>query len=298
MNKIFIYLIIILLFLISGCKKESSESSQLKIITTIFPLYDFTKEIGKDKVQVSMLLPLGSEVHSYEPTPLDIIKINECSIFIYIGKSMEEWIDQILKSIKNNINIIEIEKYIDMLSEDNKTKDPHIWLDFEIDQKIVNLITKELIKKDPVNKEFYGENAKNYNLRLKDLDNIYRESLEKCELKTILYGGHFAFGYLAKKYGLKHFSPYKGFTPEAEPTPQNIAELIDIINKNKIEYLFYEELLEPKVAKAIMESTGVKLELLHAAHNLSQDEFEKNVNFLQIMEKNLIKLKKALKYKE
>ena len=113
-----------------------------------------------------------------------------------------------------------------------------------------------------------------------------------------MYGGHFAFGYLAKRYGLNHISPYSGFTPNSEPTPQKIIELIENIKKHKIEYLFYEELLEPKVAKVISSSTGVKLELLHAAHNLTKDEFSNKITFLSIMYDNLEKLKKGLKYKE
>jgi len=125
----------------------------------------------------------------------------------------------------------------------------------------------------------------------------YKETIARCELKTIMYGGHFAFGYLAKKYGLTHISPYAGFTPNSEPTPQKIAELIDIIKKNNVEYLFYEELLDPKVTNAISKATGVTPMLLHGAHNVSKDELLKNVGFMEIMEENLEKLKKGLKYK-
>ncbi len=304
---IFVFFLITIFFGILSCKKES-KSDKIRIITTIFPLYDFAKQVGKDKIEVSMLLPPGAEAHSFEPTPQDIVKINESSIFIYISEYMEPWASKILKTIKKDIIIIEAGKDIEMLEHDEdehdehgdeeQHKDPHIWLDFEIDQKIVLKIAEELGKIDPLNREFYFDNAKNYNSQLEDLDKRYRETIKKCELKTIMYGGHFAFGYLAKRYGLTHISPYKGFTPNSEPAPQNISELIDTIKKNKIEYLFYEELLDPKVAKAIASATGVKLELLHAAHNLSKQELEQNITFLQIMEDNLVKFKKALRYKE
>jgi zinc transport system substrate-binding protein len=305
-------------------------------------LYDFTKEIGGNKLEVTMLLVPGKEAHSYEPTPKDIIRINESSLFIYIGQAMEPWVKDILASISNNkTNILEIGNTIPMIDtreintsqheeneqdhhhakdhhhkkEDHKdheanqkvkhagephehhAQDPHIWLDFELAQKTVALIAIELGKIDGANKEFYLENAKRYQEKLGLLDQKYRETILRCQLRTIMYGGHFAFGYLAKRYGLKYISPYAGFSSNAEPTPHKIAFLIEQIKKYQIDTLFIEELLEPKVAQTISSETGVKLEILHGAHNLSQEEFTKNLRFLEIMEVNLEKLKQGLKYK-
>ncbi len=448
MRKLIIGLLSLTLLFTTICCKKESQSGKINIVSSIFPLYDFVKEVGKDKVNVSVILPPGAEAHSFDPTPQDIVKINESSMFIYIGETMEPWAHDIIKSVKNDkLVVLEAGKNIEMIAaeelhhehgedehsfewagafnlqkgdyyltfskthgeyadptmkmvvlkstksgrdsieenekkaedllnststlvENNKElqininnqllfnkksdktvfvlhitepgthvlftehmpsefenkehffknsnkddikptamepeeehhhhggKDPHIWLDFEIDQKIVFTIAEELSKIDPANKDFYLDNARNYNQKLAEIDKKYRDTIEKCELKTILYGGHFAFGYLARRYGLTYISPYEGFTPNSEPTPQKIAELIDLIKQNKIEYLYYEELLDPKVAKSISNSTGVKLELLHAAHNLSKDEFNKDITFLQIMDENLIKLKQGLKYKE
>lgn len=325
-NLAVIFLCILLSLLTISCKK-TTENKKIKIITSIFPLYDFTREVGKDRVDVLIILPPGTEAHSFEPTPMDIVRINESAMFIYIGETMEPWAHDIINSIrKDTLTVIEACRDIEMISEDehhgeeehsegedsekgvehheddnhhsHNGKDPHIWLDFEIDKKIVNSIAEKLGEIDPANKDFYLENAKNYNEKLTKLDTNYKETLDKCQLKTIMYGGHFAFGYLAKRYGLVHVSPYDGFSPNLEPTPQKIAELIEIIKKEKIEYLFYEELLDPKVAKSISSSTGVKLELLHASHNLTKNEIDNNTNFISIMENNLTKLKKALKYKE
>ena len=343
-NKLFFLCVIsVYLFTVVSCAQKVS-NKKINVISTIFPLYEFVKEVGKGKVNVSMILPPGAEAHSFEPTPQDIVKINESSMFIYTGEEMEPWAHDIIKSLKNqNLVILEACHNIKMLEESEHRcehekdghkpsefennehflkdksskdiepaameteeenrhhhggKDPHIWLDFEINQKIVLAIAEELSKLDPANKDFYKKNAEEYNAKLAMLDKKFKESIEKCELKTIMYGGHFAFGYLAKRYGLTYISPYKGFSPNSEPTPQKIAELIDLIKKNKIEYLYYEELLDPKVAKSISNSTGVNLELLHGAHNVSKEELKKNVSFLQIMEDNLLKLKKGLKYKE
>ncbi len=339
MKKIIIYTVSIIFFalIISGCKKET-ESDKVEVITTLFPLYDFVREVGKDKVIVSIIIPPGAESHSFEPTPKDIVKINESSLFIYIGEDMEPWAHDIADSITNkNLVILEAGQVVEMIehkensNDQNKNhkdynkvhekkhnndhenmpnnkeihtsehhhheNDPHIWLDFEINQNIVNLIADELSRIDPPNKEFYLSNAKQYNKKLLALDNEYKETLTRCELKTIMYGGHFAFGYLVRRYGLTHISPYEGFTPNAEPSPQRIIELVENIKNNNIEVLYYEELIDPKVARMISDSTGVTLELLHGAHNLSRDEFNKNLSFITIMQDNLTKLKKGLKYK-
>lgn len=444
------YFLALALIIIAGlavsCGK-TEKSAKIQVLTTIFPLYDFVKEVGKDKVQVSMMMAPGTEAHSFEPTPRDIIRINESSMFVYIGENMEPWAHDILASLKNkDLAIVEAGKGIEMMSEaehhgheegkhafewagafhlkkgdyyltfakkdckyadpemkiailpssqageeaiengeglaeklfndakpekildgknisvgiiqqldfnqksdrsvyrlsidregayaiftehvpsefengdhffkDDKKKnvipiamepgeghhhhhggrDPHIWLDFVIDQMIVMAIAEKLAEIDPTNGFFYLENAKSYNLKLVELDKKYRETIGRCAFKTILYGGHFAFGYLAKRYGLRHVSPYEGFTPNTEPTPKKIAELIDTIKSGGIEYLFYEELLEPKVAETISRATGVKLEMLHGAHNVSKKELEDKVTFIGIMEENLLKLKKGLKY--
>jgi len=313
MKRLVIIFFIIFIFLVS-CKKESNEKN-ITIVTTLFPLYDFAKEVGKDRVNVVLILPPGAEPHSYEPSPKDIVKINEAKIFIYIGESLEKWADNILNSISNkDLIVIEAEKYVEeYLDEGEKEnheeneeyeekdhnhsgKDPHIWLDFEIDKNIVNKIAESLAKVDPQNRDFYFENAKIYNERLNQLDKEYKNTIEKCQIKTIMYAGHFAFGYLARRYNLIHISPYSGFSSESEPTPQKIMEMIDNIKKNNIDYIFYEELIDPKLAKIISKEANVKMELLNAAHNITKKDLEKNISFIEIMTSNLEKLKKGLKY--
>jgi zinc transport system substrate-binding protein len=173
-------------------------------------------------------------------------------------------------------------------------KDPHIWVDLANDQIMVDTIAKALVEKDPANSAFYLNNAKEYKLKLADLDRRFKETLATAKHKTIIYGGHFAFGYFAKRYGLEHDSPYDGFSPNAEPSPKAIASLIEKLKKSGIKYIYYEELLDPKVARTISQETGAKLELLHGAHNVSKDELTKGVTFIDIMEDNLRKLKVGL----
>jgi zinc transport system substrate-binding protein len=158
-------------------------------------------------------------------------------------------------------------------------------------------IANALAVNDPAGKEMYLRDAEAYKARLMDLDRRFREMFARCAKRTIIYGGHFAFGYFAARYGLDHVSPYSGFSPDAEPTPKAIAGIIDKIRETGATYIFFEELLDPKMARAIASETGAKIELLSAAHNVTKDELGEGVTFFDIMEVNMEKLKNALGYK-
>lgn len=308
--KLILAFIIIISSLFSCIKKESSD--KISISASVYPLYEFAKAVGGEKVEVSMILPPGTDIHSYEPKPMDLVRINSSDIFIYISEYLEPWAEKIINSTGNSdISIINASEGIpltesghsreesenpDTDDHNDLSKDPHIWLDFEICQTIVDKILNELIKIDPTNSEYYSYSAGLYKEKLIELDKNYIDVIKRCQSKTIITGGHFAFGRLTKRYGLNHISPYRGFTTDAEPSPQVIASMIDMIKRDKIEYIFFEELLRPKVAEAISSETGVKLELLHGAHNISKKEFQDQTSFISIMGENLEKLKKGLKY--
>ncbi|MEH0021916.1 MAG: zinc ABC transporter substrate-binding protein [Desulfobacter sp.] len=173
-------------------------------------------------------------------------------------------------------------------------KDPHIWVDLGHVQTMVDTIARAFAEKDPGNKDFYLNNAAAYKAKIAELDARFYKALSTAKHKTIIYGGHFAFGYFAKRYGLTHESPYEGFAPNAEPSPKAIAELIKSLRASGQKYIYYEELIDPKVARIISEETGATLELLHGAHNVSKDELKAGITFLDIMNDNLEKLKVGL----
>lgn len=282
--------------------------AKIEIVTTLFPTYDFAKQIGGEKVNVSLLLPPGVEPHTFEPKPKDIVKINKSDIFIYTDKYMEPWVEDLLKGIPNkNLKIVNSSAGIEFMSENDEHdedtehgghhhtgKDPHIWLDLANAQIMTDTIAKALYEKNPANKNFYMQNAEKYKARLAALDSRFKETFATAKHKTIIYGGHFAFGYFAKRYGLNYESPYKGFSPNAEPNPKAIGELINKLKTSGIKYIYYEELLDPKVARTISEATGAKLELLHGAHNVSKNELKNGITFIDIMNSNLNKLKEGL----
>jgi len=271
---------------------------KVSVVTTLFPYYDLARTIGGDKADVSLLLPPGVEPHSFEPKPSDIFKINSADIFVYTGDFMEPWAKDILVGINNKkLSVVKAGDVVNLLNGSDEGlgsgTDPHIWLDLSNSENIVDAIASAFVKKDPQNSDLYIQNAHELKNELKDLDNGFKIGLSNCQTKTLIYGGHYAFGYLIKRYGLSYFAA-QGLAPDSEPTAQDIARLISELKKDNIKYVFYEELSSPKIAETISEETGAKLLLLNAAHNISKDDMNKGVTFIDIMKENLINLRTGL----
>lgn len=272
--------------------KETQNQSRdrLAVITTLYPLYDFTRQVGKDKVSVTLLLPPGVESHSFEPKPADILRINQADIFIYTGKFMEPWTEKIISGTYNKrLTVVDASQGITLTG----AIDPHIWLDFDNAKIMAETITKTLAAKDPANKTFYEEGFKSFSGQLTALDAEYKSTLAGCKKKDIIYGGHYAFGYLAKRYGLTYMAA-EGVSADSEPTTQDLIRLIDQVKKKSVKYIFYEELTSPKIAQTLAKETNTQLLLLNAAHNLSKEQFTQGVSFINIMRSNLQNLKIGL----
>ena len=310
-------------------KEESSTQTQnnqkITVVTTLFPFYDFAKNIGGDKVEVSLLLPPGAEPHSFEPRPTDILQISSADVFIYTGDLMEPWVDDLLQGIDSrDLIIIDASQEVDLVktehghghahhdhenedaheSDHEKTLelnshyqeshlDPHFWLDFSNAQAVVKSIAQALKNVQPENQELFENNAERYNLALSNLDQKYHQQLANCSTRKIIYGGHYAFGYLAHRYNLDYIAA-QGFSPNSEITAQNLAELTEQTNQEKLNYVFYEELESSKIAEIIAKETNTETLPLSSAHNVSKKDLNENVSFISIMEKNLTNLTKGL----
>lgn len=290
--------------LVNIVQKTNTTSEKISIVTTLFPQYDFAKVIGGDKVEVTLLLPPGVEAHAYEPRPSDITKINNANVFVYTGKFMEPWAHDIVKGADKKVKIVDASLGIEMLKEEVVDEheeidhheseeehhrggvDPHVWLDFDNAKIMAENITKALTEVDPQNAEYYQNNLKTYQGRLVELDNSYKNTLFVCKSKTIVYGGHYAFGYMTKRYGLQYIA-VQGFSPDAEPTAKDMITLTEQIKKDYINYIFYEELTSPKIAETLAKETKAKLLLLNGAHNLTKKDYESGASFISIMEENL-----------
>ena len=285
----------------AGGPAGEGQAGKVKVITTLFPLYDFAKNVGGEKAEVMLLLPPGVEAHSFEPKPSDILKINNADIFVYTGKFMEPWANDVINSVEGagltavdaSAGIILEKESVHDDHEEHEGMDPHIWMDFDDAKIMIENVLNGFTAADPANKIYYERNAVALQAKLSKLDDDFRAALQGCRTRKIVYGGHYAFGYLAKRYGLQYMAA-QGFSPDAEPTANDMVNLVRQIKDNNIRYIFYEELSNPEIAKMLASETGAEMLLLNAAHNLTKDEFEGGVTFISIMEKNLLNLKTGL----
>ena len=282
-----------------SCREDHVEKvgdEKIRVITSLFPLYDFAREISGQREDVILMLPPGVEPHSFEPKPGDMLALQKADIFIYMGRAMEPWAEGLLRGVRNEkLLVVDVSKDIFADTRIRGDIDPHIWLDFSYAQKMVDAILEALLIKNGKNREFYIKNAQSYKERLADLDRRYRATLAHCERRIFLHGGHFAFNYLARRYGLNYLSAYKGFSPDTEPTPRDIAELIKNLREQGLHHIFYEELINPRVAETISRETGASLLKLNGAHNVTREEKEKGVTFLTLMDENLKNLSIGLR---
>ena len=300
-----------LVLLTPGCSRQEQKNDKLQVVTTLFPLYDFAKRIGGEKAQVSLLLPPGVEPHSFEPRPENVVRVNRADLFIYTSPVMEPWAASIIAGIdKGKVGIVEGGKGSVLLEapeadehghgephgeEHHKegAMDPHVWLDLDNARRIAGNILAAFVARDPSNKGYYEQNAAKLTGELAALDERFRQTLAQCPKKVLLHGGHYAFGYLAKRYGLTYVSA-SAVNADSEPTPAKLAELVKLMRRERLSYVYTEELLSPRVAETIARETGAKVLMLHAGHNVSRDDLERGVSFISIMEENLQNLKTGL----
>ncbi|MRR53993.1 MAG: zinc-binding protein [Deltaproteobacteria bacterium] len=302
-----------LVLLCLSCKKNPSETGapgKIQVVVSLFPLYDFTRTIGGDKVAVTLLLPPGMEAHSFEPKPDDIIRANKADLFIYTNRYMEPWAVSIANGLDPRKTLVvdtsqgvrflraghEVEHGHGHEEHSGEGMDPHIWLDFTNAQAMVDTILSALVAKDPAHREYYTANATAYKGKLQELDKRYRNGLSRCAKHIFLHGGHFAFGYLAHSYGLSYESAY-AVSANAEPSPATIAQLIRQIRQNGLRHIYTEELVEPRIADTISRETGATILKLHGAHNISKNDLAAGVTFLSLMDQNLENLRIGLQCK-
>ncbi len=316
-KKILLLLMIGLLFTVT-CKqgdRPTGENTRMEVIATIFPLYDFARNIGGDKINVTMLIPPASDAHHYELKPDDIMRIGKTDIFLFTSFEMEPWAIKVIDAVADKTNMLAVEtgqgaSFLPLPEHhehhsgsrsglnENITNhaaklDPHIWLDFDNAQKMIDNITKAFIRKDPKNSAFYEQNAREYKLRLIDLDKKYREQLSNCRTRTILHAGHWAFAYPASRYRLQYMAAYN-ISADAEPSPQQILMLIEKVKGQKLPYIYYEDLAAPRLAETIASETGAGLLKLSNGQDISKKDIQSGVSFVSLMERNLENLKKGM----
>jgi len=295
---------ILCLFLLSGCASVTTEKNnekKLKIVATLFPQYDFAKTIAGDTAEVTLLLPPGAESHSYEPSPADVIAINEADLFIYTGDAMEAWVPSLLTSLEGNPAILDISSGIDLHQghthhgdEHQHNVDPHIFTNPLYAMKMAKNLETKLCEIDPEHSEEYKKRGEAFQAELADLHQQISQLVDTAKRKKLIFGGRFAFLYFTEAYGLSYDAAFDSCSSESEPSAADLIRIIDTVKNENIPVVYYEELSDPKTAQLISRETGAKALLLHSCHNISKDEMAKGVTYLSLMKNNLEHLKEGL----
>ena len=312
MKKFSLILLIIVIFSFSGCGNKLSnneDGKKINVVATIFPQYDFTRQIAKDKVNLKMLIPPGAESHSYEPTPQDIINIQKSDLFIYVGGENDEWIKDILNSMDTSKKtIISLVDCVNTCEEDFKTIAPdqeishneskeideHVWTSPANAKKITEKISETLCKLDSKNSDFYIKNTKEFVNQLSILDNNFKKIVSNSKRKTLVFGDRFPFRYFVEEYGLNYYAAFPGCASQTDTNATKIAFLIDKIKQNNIPVVLKMELSNENIAKSLAEATNTKVLTMYSCHNAPKDDFENGVTYLDYMNKNLNVLEEAL----
>ncbi|MEG0135882.1 MAG: zinc ABC transporter substrate-binding protein [Cetobacterium sp.] len=259
-------------------------SDGLKVFTTIYPNYNLIKPILGDYGSVVTIVPQNIEVHHFEPSTRDILSINKGDLFFYTSDILEPWVKSVSKNFPSSLTVVNNSSFVKNLN----TKDTHIWLDPISAIDIVHGIATTLAKTDPKNKEYFMNNALDYEKKIKDLHTEYTNTLKSYKNKTIIYVGHNSFGYLESRYDINFLTPYSGYSVDSEPTPKSIQKIIDFGKKNNIKYVFYEKGTDSKFAETIAKELSAKTIPLDSLHSAKGD-------YVELMRANLPLLEKGLK---
>lgn len=278
------------LLLICGCGEEKrAEDGKLDVVASFYPMAEFARQVGGDCVHVKTMVSDGVEPHDWEPTAKDLSFLSKADVFVYNG-GVESWAEQAVQSVDNK-KMVTV-KAGDGLIEEGKHPDPHVWVSPLKAAGEVKAIAKAFSEKDPAHSDVYEKNSQNYIAKLMKLDAKLHEVAKSSKRKAFITT-HAAFGYLAKDYGLKQI-PAMGINPEAEPAPADLTKLVQLIKKEEIPYVFSETLLSPKVSQTIAKSSGAGVLTLNPVAGLTAEEKKNKEDYISIMEKNIVNLKKAL----
>ena len=306
----------IVVTLFGACAKKPSDikenSGKLKIITTIFPPYDFARNIVSDKADVKMLLPLGSESHSFEPSTQDIVAIQNCDIFICIGGESEKWVEKVMDSLDTSkVKVVSLIDLVDvkqeeivegMEKEDEEEEkggavieyDEHVWTSPVNAKKITEAISDAVCEKDSKNAEYYKQNTAVYTEKLDKLDEDFRDMVSTAKRDRIVVADRFPFRYLCDEYSLKYSAAFAGCSASTDPSANTVKYLINKVNDEKIPVIFYIEFSQKTVANTVLQSTKAKAMELHSCHNVSKEDFDSGVGYIELMNRNLEALREAL----
>lgn len=299
-----------------GCAdRQRAEDGRLQVVCSVFPYYDFARQIGGDDVDVTLLVAAGKETHSFEPTPLDVITLSQADVFLYNGGESEAWVDDILSAAGENIAVtLPLMPQVSALAEewaegmegahdehDHETHDSddieydeHVWTSPVLAKALCRAICDALCQADPAHQEGYQARLTDYLAQLDQLDAAFREAVEAGHRRLLVFGDRFPLLYFCKEYGLDYRAAFHGCASDTEPSLATLKYLIDKVEDEKIPVVYTIELSSRKVADAIAETTGAKVLTFHSCQTVSRAEFDGGATYLSLMERNVKALREGL----
>jgi zinc transport system substrate-binding protein len=297
---------VLLLGLLLALVGPAFSAGRVKIFTSIFPLREFAAAVVGGRGEAELLLPPGAGVHTWQPRPGDILKLATSDLFISVGSGLEPWLSAVVKSVPGEkLRVLEVSRGLPLhpaeageaeepsAEHGHGPLDPHVWLDFSLDAMIVDLIVAAVAEIDPAGASDFRKNGEALKDRLRTLDSRFADGLKNCSGKPLVIAGHAAFGYLARRYGLVQTALY-GLSPDAQPRPQQLMNVVDFCRKKGIRAVFTETSVPPDLARTLAAEIGGRVLILQAGHNLTRDQMVKGVGFFDIMEENLKNLREGL----
>ena len=303
-----------------GCAdRQRAEDGRLQVVCSVFPYYDFARQIGGDDVDVTLLVAAGKETHSFEPTPLDVITLSQADVFLYNGGESEAWVDDILSAAGENIAVtLPLMPQVSALAEewaegmegahdehdhdhDHETHDSddieydeHVWTSPVLAKALCQAICDALCQADPAHREGYQARLTDYLAQLDGLDAAFREVVEAGHRRLLVFGDRFPLLYFCKEYGLDYRAAFHGCASDTEPSLATLKYLIDKVEDEEIPVVYTIELSSRKVADAIAETTGAKVLTFHSCQTVSRTEFDGGATYLSLMEQNVEALREGL----
>lgn len=265
---------------------DESNPNNLVIYTSFYPIYDFVKKIGGDRVDVSTVVPAGVEPHDFEPTPKQIIDLQQSDVVFINGAGFEEWLNRI-----EGANIVDLSQGLS-LSNEGSAPDPHVWIDPVMVKNLSTAILNTLISKDPQNAQYYENNSIQFNVKLEKLNSDIANNLTDCRLNDFI-AFHDAFGYFAKSYGLTQHT-ITGLAPEGNISPQSVSDAINLARQLNISTIFAEENVDPRLSNTIANEIGGNILILNPIEIISQEVQDLGEDYFTKMYENLNNLKIAL----
>ena len=296
----------------SGTPTPTEKKGKVQVVCTLFPYYDFARAIGGDDAEVTLLVAAGKEAHSFEPTPLDVIKLSKADVFLYNGGESEEWVEDILDAAGENIGVtaammelvdlaeeevvegMQISEHDEDGEEEEIEYDEHIWTSPLLAMDICRGICAALCEADPEHAADYEARLTAYLAELAELDGAFREITENAARHTLVFGDRFPLLYFAKTYGLDYRAAFHGCASDTEPSLATLKYLIDKVNAEDIPAVYTIELSNRKIAQAIAETTGAEVLTFQSCQTVSREDFENGETYLSLMRRNVEALREGL----